>query len=98
MKALSSKEWSQKLNRFVLEQILLETGYPTDPLRLINFEVKKRKGKKRNTSLYKSEKKILCGLMWYVGQCWEKCHVYKKDIWMSLSMFLMFLAIMLVDT
>ena len=55
MKALSSKEWSQKLNRFVLEQILLETGYPTDPLRLINFEVKKRKGKKKNCSLYKSE-------------------------------------------
>ena len=48
------------------------------------FEIeimKKRKGKKNNCSLYKSETnlhKMLCGLMWYVGQYWEKCDIYKS--------------------
>ena len=52
-----------------------------ESLRSINYEAKKRKGKNRNCSLYKSETdlyKMWCGLMWCVRQCWEKCHVWKK--------------------
>ena len=61
---------------------------------MINYddEAKKRKGKTKNSSLYKSETNLQetwcvgqC-LMWCVGQCWEKCHslYIKKDIQMSL--------------
>ena len=57
---------------------------------MINYKAKKRKQKKGNCSFYKSETnlhKMRCGLMWCVGQCWEKYHnIYiKKDIWMSLQ-------------
>ena len=43
----------------------------------INYEAKKRKGKKENCSLYKSETnlyKIGYDLIQCVGQRWEKCH------------------------
>ena len=47
--------------------------------------------------------KMWCGIMWCVEPCWEiwgqKCHsLYtKKDICMSLQIFLMFLSRILVD-
>ena len=40
--------------------------------RLINYEAKKRREKKKNCGLYKSETnpyKMWCGLIWCVGQC-----------------------------
>ena len=42
------------------------------------------KGKKNSLYKYEINLKMWCSLMWCVGQCWEKCHIYKKDIWMSL--------------
>ena len=45
--------------------------------------MRKRKGKKKNCSLYKSEAnryKIKCGHMLRLWQCWEKCHIFKKDM------------------
>ena len=45
---------------------------------IINYDkAKKRKEKKKNCSLYRSGTNLYqmwCGLMWYLGQCWEKCH------------------------
>ena len=46
-----------------------------ESLRSVNYEGKKRKGKKKNCSLYKSETNLFqmfCGLMWYLGKCWGK--------------------------
>ena len=59
-----------------------------ESLRSINYEAKKRKGKNKICSLYKSETKTstkcdvaLCGV-W--GNAGKNAMYIKKDIWMSL--------------
>ena len=45
-----------------------------ESLKLINdYESKKRKGKKKNCSLYEYERNFYkIGALWPDGQCWEK--------------------------
>ena len=58
----------------------------------------KRKGKKRNCSLYKSETNVYQHLKvamnmvwpWFVAQCWEKYHT-KKTLWMSVCVSCIFI-------
>ena len=50
--------------------------------------MKKRKEKGKRKTVVRTNLKqtfIKFGMaLWCVGQCWEKCHICKKDIWMSL--------------